>query len=187
MMTQRMTVGSRPKAADMAGKAMFTAPSSPTSRKAAAARTTGMAPSIRPAERLTPAHQSGRRKPMPFPAGLTAEIEQVVVPELTADALGNHGVRVFAMELTCNAAMKPHLPPGGASVGTMVEMKHLAATPLGMKVRAKATLLESDEKRCLFQVEVFDKIEKIADGRHERFVVPNLEKFLSRAMTKGRA
>lgn len=131
---------------------------------------------------------------MPFPTGLTAEIEQVVVPELTADALGNHGVRVFAtpfvinlMELTCNAAMKPHLPPGGASVGTMVEMKHLAPTPLGMKVRAKATLLESDGKRCLFQVEVFDEIEKIADGRHERFVVPNLEKFLSRAMTKGRA
>lgn len=131
---------------------------------------------------------------MPFPAGLTAEIEQVVVPELTADALGNHGVRVFAtpfvinlMELTCNAAMKPHLPPGGASVGTMVEMKHLAPTPLGMKVRAKATLLESDGTRCLFQVEVFDEIEKIADGRHERFVVPNLEKFLSRAMTKGRA
>ena len=131
---------------------------------------------------------------MPFPAGLTAEIEQVVVPELTADALGNHGVRVFAtpfvinlMELTCNAAMKPHLPPGGASVGTMVEMKHLAATPLGMKVRAKATLLESDGKRCLFQVEVFDEIEKIAEGRHERFVIPNLAKFLSRAMTKGRA
>ena len=73
-----------------------------------------------------------------------------------------------------------------ASVGTMVEMKHLAATPLGMRVRAKATLLESDGKRCLFQVEVFDEIEKIADGRHERFVVPNLEKFLSRAMTKGR-
>ena len=131
---------------------------------------------------------------MPFPAGLSAEIEQVVTHELTADALGNRGVRVFAtpfvinlMELTCNAAMKPHLPPGGASVGTMVEMKHLAPTPLGMKVRAKATLLESDSKRCLFQVEVFDEIEKIAEGRHERFVVPNLEKFLSRAMTKGRA
>jgi fluoroacetyl-CoA thioesterase len=131
---------------------------------------------------------------MPFPAGLTAEIEQVVVSELTADALGNHGVRVFAtpfvinlMELTCNAAMKPHLPPGGASVGTMVDMKHLAPTPLGMTVRAKATLLESDGKRCLFQVDVFDEIEKIAEGRHERFVVPDLEKFLSRAMTKGRA
>jgi len=121
---------------------------------------------------------------MPFPAGLSAEIEQVVTHELTADALGNRGVRVFAtpfvinlMELTCNAAMKPHLPPGGASVGTMVEMKHLAATPL----------LESDEKRCLFQVEVFDEVEKIAEGRHARFVVPNLEKFLARAMTKGRA
>jgi len=56
-----------------------------------------------------------------------------------------------------------------------------------MKVRAKATLLESDEKRCLFQVEVFDEVEKIAEGRHARFVVPNLEKFLARAMTKGRA
>jgi len=131
---------------------------------------------------------------MSFPPGLTAEIEQVVVPELTADALGNHGVRVLAtpfvinlMELTCNAAMKPHLAAGSASVGTMVEMKHLAATPLGMKVRAKATLLESDGKRCLFQVEVFDEVEKIAEGRHERFVVPNLEKFLARTMTKGRA
>ena len=66
---------------------------------------------------------------MPLQPGLTAEIEQVVVPELTADALGNHGVQVFAtpfvinlMELTCNAAMKPHLPAGAISVGTMVEI-----------------------------------------------------------------
>ena len=130
---------------------------------------------------------------MPLQPGLTAEIEQVVVPELTADALGNHGVRVFAtpfvinlMELTCNAAMKPHLSAGAISVGTMVEMKHLAATPLGMKVRAKATLLETDGKRCLFQVDVFDEVEKVAEGRHERFVVPDLEKFLARAMAKGK-
>ncbi|HYS94066.1 MAG TPA: thioesterase family protein [Candidatus Acidoferrales bacterium] len=129
---------------------------------------------------------------MPLQPGLTAEIEQVVVPELTADALGNHGVRVWAtpfvinlMELACNAAIKPHLPPGAISVGTMVEMKHLAATPLGMKVRAKAALLETDGKRCLFQVDVFDEVEKVAEGRHERFVVPNLEKFLVRAMAKG--
>jgi predicted thioesterase len=67
----------------------------------------------------------------------------------------------------------------------MVEMKHLAATPLGMKVRAKAALLETDGKRCLFQVDVFDEVEKVAEGRHERFVVPNLEKFLARAMAKG--
>ncbi|HEY4909036.1 MAG TPA: thioesterase family protein [Methylomirabilota bacterium] len=130
---------------------------------------------------------------MPLQPGLTAEIEQLVVPALTADALGNQGVRVLAtpfvinlMELTCNAVMKPHLPPGAVSVGIMVEMKHLAATPLGMKVRAKATLLETDGKRCLFQVDVFDEVEKVAEGRHERFVVPDLEKFLARAMAKGK-
>jgi fluoroacetyl-CoA thioesterase len=128
---------------------------------------------------------------MPLTAGLTGEFEQVVTPELTADALGNKGVQVFAtpfvinlMELTCNAVMKPELPAGFASVGTMVEMKHLAATPVGMKVRAKAILLETDGKRCLFEVTVWDEMEKIAEGRHERFVVPNLEKFLSRAMNK---
>jgi predicted thioesterase len=128
---------------------------------------------------------------MPLTPGLTGEFEQVVTPELTADALGNKGVQVFAtpfvinlMELTCIAVMKPELPEGFASVGTVVEMKHLAATPVGMKVRAKASLLETDGKRCLFEVTVWDETEKIAEGRHERFVVPNLEKFLSRAMSK---
>jgi len=128
---------------------------------------------------------------MPLTPGLTCEFEQLATSELTADALGNKGVQVFAtpfvinlMELTCNAVMKPELPAGFASVGTMVEMKHLAATPVGMKVRAKATLLETDGKRCLFEVTVWDETEKIAEGRHERFVVPNLEKFLSRAMSK---
>jgi fluoroacetyl-CoA thioesterase len=128
---------------------------------------------------------------MPLAPGLTCEFEQLVTPELTADALGNKGVQVFAtpfvinlMELTCNAVMKPELPAGFATVGTMVEMKHLAATPVGMKVRAKATVLETDGKRCLFEITVWDETEKIAEGRHERFVVPNLEKFLSRAMSK---
>jgi fluoroacetyl-CoA thioesterase len=54
-----------------------------------------------------------------------------------------------------------------------------------MKVRAKATLLESDGKRFLFSVEAWDEKEEIAEGRHERFVVPDMEKFLSRAMKKG--
>jgi predicted thioesterase len=130
---------------------------------------------------------------MPIQAGLTAEVEKTVTPDLTADALGNKGVKVLAtpfvvslMELASHAALLPHLPPGAGTVGTTVDMKHLAATPVGMKVRAKATVLETDGKRCLFQVEVFDEIEKVAEGRHERFVVPNLEKFLERAMKKGK-
>ncbi len=131
---------------------------------------------------------------MPLEAGQSAEVERVVTPDLTADAFGNPGVKVLAtpfvvtlLENAAHAVMKPHLPAGAGTVGTMVEMKHLAPTPLGMKVRAKATLVETDGKRCLFQVEAYDEVEKIAEGRHERFVIPNLEKFLDRAMKKGKA
>jgi predicted thioesterase len=53
-----------------------------------------------------------------------------------------------------------------------------------MKVRARARLLESDGKRYLFSVEAWDELDKIAEGRHERFVVPDMEKFLARAMKK---
>jgi len=131
---------------------------------------------------------------MTIQVGLTAEVEEVVTERLTADALGNKGVKVYAtpyvvclMETAAQAAIVAHLPPGVGTVGTAVEMKHLAPTPLGMTVRAKATLVETDGKRCLFQVDVFDEVEKIAEGRHERFIVPNLEKFLARAMQKGKA
>jgi fluoroacetyl-CoA thioesterase len=106
--------------------------------------------------------------------------------------MGNRGVRVMAtpfviglLEDAAGAVLKPHLPPGAATVGTMVEMRHLAATPVGMQVRAKAVLLETDGRRYLFAVEAWDEREKIAEGRHERFVVTDLEKFLARAMKKG--
>ena len=128
---------------------------------------------------------------MDIKPGATAEIGLTVTEDKTAHAMGNRGVHVFAtpyviglLEDAAGAVMRPHYPPGGGSVGTMVEMKHLAATPVGMKVRAKATLLESDGKRYLFSVEAWDEKEKIAEGRHERFVVPDMEKFLARAMKK---
>ena len=128
---------------------------------------------------------------MDIEPGATAEVGFTVSEDQTAHAMGNRGVHVFAtpfvigmLEDAAGAVLRPHLPPGGGSVGTMVEMKHLAATPVGMKVRAKATLLESDGKRYLFSVEVWDEKEKIAEGRHERFVVPDMEKFLARAMRK---
>jgi predicted thioesterase len=124
--------------------------------------------------------------------GATAEVGFTVSEDKTAHAMGNHGVHVFAtphviglLEDAAGAVLKPHLPPGAGSVGTMVEMKHLAATPVGMKVRARATLLESDGKRYLFTVEAWDEKEKIAEGRHERFVVPDMDKFLARAMKKS--
>ena len=131
---------------------------------------------------------------MSLTPGAVHEVSRTVTPDVTADAMGNRGVHVFAtphvIGLLENAAadlLKPTLPPGASTVGTMIEMRHLAATPVGMAVRAKATLLEGDGRRFLFQVEAWDAKEKIAEGRHERFVVPNLEKFLERALKKGHA
>lgn len=106
---------------------------------------------------------------MELKPGVTAEATMTVTPDRTAEAMGNRGVRVLAtpfviglLEGAAGAVLQPHLPPGAATVGTMVEMRHLAATPVGMTTRAKATLLETDGRRYLFAVEVWDEKEKIA-------------------------
>jgi fluoroacetyl-CoA thioesterase len=124
--------------------------------------------------------------------GTTHELARLVTDDRTADALGNRGVKVFAtpflvglLEETCNAMLLPGLPSESATVGTMVEMKHLAATPVGLTVRTRATLLEADGRRFLFAVEAWDDREKVAEGRHERYVVPDLQKFLARAQKKA--
>ena len=128
---------------------------------------------------------------MPLAPGQAAEVQQVVTPALTADVLGNRGVLatpfvVTMMENAAHAVMVPHLPPGGGTVGTAVDMRHLAATPIGMTVRARAVLRETDGRRCLFDVEAWDEVEKIAEGRHERYLVSSLERFLARAAAKTR-
>jgi predicted thioesterase len=130
----------------------------------------------------------------PVRIGAKGHATLTVTAERTAAAMGVRGVEVFAtpfliglMEDAAARVIEPHLPPGGSSVGTMVEVKHLAATPVGMTVRAEATLLETDGKRFLFAVEAWDDKEKIGEGRHERFIVPDLAKFLARAARKGMA
>ena len=128
---------------------------------------------------------------MPLAPGQAAELHQVVTRDLTADVLGNTGVTAFAtpfvltlLENAAHAVMVPHLPPGGGTVGTAVDMRHLAATPIGMTVRARAVLRETDGRRCLFDVEAWDEVEKIAEGRHERYVVASLDRFLARTAAK---
>jgi len=131
---------------------------------------------------------------MPLEPGAVHEVSRTVTPDVTADAMGNRGVQVFAtpfvlalLEDAAGGMLMPTLPAGASTVGTMIEMRHLAATPVGMAVRAKATLLETDGRRYLFRVEAWDAQEKIAEGRHERFLVPDLAGFLERAMKKGQA
>jgi predicted thioesterase len=81
-----------------------------------------------------------------------------------------------------NAALRcvdPLLPEGWATVGTHLDVKHMAATPVGMTVTAKAELQEIDGRRLVFRVEAFDEREKVGEGSHERYII-NLPKFLAK-------
>jgi predicted thioesterase len=124
--------------------------------------------------------------------GASAEVSLTVALDRTAHAMGNQGVHVLAtpflvglLENAANAVLAPHLAPGAGTVGTMIEMRHLAPTPVGMTVRATARLLETDGCRFLFAVEARDERDKIAEGRHERALVADMQTFLARAMQKG--
>ena len=124
---------------------------------------------------------------MPLEIGLTGESTTTVVHENTAAYIGAGGVEVFAtpmmialMENAAGGAVAGHLDPGYVTVGTLVNVRHLAATPLGQQVRATARLAEIDGRRLIFQVEAFDEQRKIGEGQHERFIV-NLERLLNRS------
>jgi fluoroacetyl-CoA thioesterase len=123
---------------------------------------------------------------MALTPGLTGEATTTVVHENTAAAVGAGGVEVFGtpmmialMEMAAWRAVEDKLEPGLVTVGTLVNVKHLAATPLGQQVRAYAELLEIDGRRLIFKVEAYDERQKIGEGIHERYIV-QLERFLSR-------
>jgi fluoroacetyl-CoA thioesterase len=123
--------------------------------------------------------------------GMTAQVEKVVGEADTAVKFGSGGVRVFAtpmmIALMENAALKavdPHLGEGFATVGLSLNVKHLAATPVGMKVSAGAELCCIDGKKLTFRVEAYDEQEKIGEGTHERYII-ELSKFLERTGRKN--
>ncbi len=127
---------------------------------------------------------------MPIEPGVVGEVQHRVTPETFASQWANPGIEVLAtpvvvgwLEGAAIRAVQPFLEPGQGSVGTMVSMKHLAATPAGMTVRATATVTEVDGRRIRFSVEAHDEKEKIAEGEHERFIV-NMAKFLDRVAQK---
>jgi fluoroacetyl-CoA thioesterase len=87
------------------------------------------------------------------------------------------GYMVGLIEWTCIQALNPHLDwPEEQTVGTHIDVSHIAATPLGLEVTTKVKLVEADGRRLVFEVEAHDGIDLIARGRHERFVI-NKEKF----------
>jgi predicted thioesterase len=124
---------------------------------------------------------------------MTLEVEHMVTDEVTAHRMGNEGFHVLATPIIfawCEAAARrlaaAHLPHGQGTVGASVMLKHLAATPVGMTVRVKATLREIDGRKLLFDLEAHDGKDKIAEGQNERFVV-NLERFLERVAQKQKS
>jgi predicted thioesterase len=91
---------------------------------------------------------------------------------------------IALMERASVAAVDHLLPEGQLTVGTHVDVRHLAPTPLGMRVTAQSELVAVDERRLIFHVEAFDEEEKVGEGTHQRMIV-DLARFRDRVRAKG--
>ena len=125
-----------------------------------------------------------------LPIGLVGRAETRVTEENTAAAMGSGLLPVFAtpamlalMEQAAASSVQPYLAEGEGSVGTRLEVSHLAATPIGLTVRAESELTEVDRRKLVFTVRAWAGEELIGEGRHERFVIQN-ERFLAKALAK---
>lgn len=110
--------------------------------------------------------------------GLTASVEIVVGTRDTAAHVGSGKIGVLAtpimvtlMETAALQAVERFLPPGRQSVGTHLDIKHFAATPVGLKVRAHAELVKIDGRTLTFHLRAEDEREAIAEGVHERIII----------------
>jgi fluoroacetyl-CoA thioesterase len=122
--------------------------------------------------------------------GLSGRAELVVGEQHTAPRVGSGMVHVLATPVMINlieaaalAAIEPRLPKGYQSLGTRLDVRHIAATPVGMKVSALASVESVSGRTIRFKVEARDEKELIGDGTHERVVV-NVAKFDQRVQRK---
>ncbi|MBV9361315.1 MAG: thioesterase family protein [Betaproteobacteria bacterium] len=122
--------------------------------------------------------------------GTTGTADLVVAEEHTAPRVGSGAIHVLATPVMINvieaaalAAVERLLPPGHQSLGTVLNVRHIAATPVGMRVTATATVRKVEGRTIHFDVAARDERELIGDGTHERVVV-NVEKFDQRVKRK---
>ena len=115
---------------------------------------------------------------------------EIVSEKNIASALGSGGLAVYAtpclitlMEYCAMESVKPFLPAGSSTVGTLINVKHLAATPIGMTVRCETELIEVDRRRLVFLCRAYDEAGLIGEGTQERFIVDN-EKFMEKTQAK---
>ena len=122
--------------------------------------------------------------------GLEGHSELIVGDEHTAPRIGSGRVRVLAtpvminlMEAAALDAVENLIPAGHQSLGTRLDVRHIAATPVGMRVRATARLVSVDGRSLQFRVEAHDEKDLIGDGTHARLVV-NVARFDQRVQAK---
>ena len=127
---------------------------------------------------------------MAIPIGEKGEQKILVTSEVAINFLGLEGPRVLStpnmikfMEWTCRETVQPHLDQGYDTVGTHVNVAHLAAAPMGMAVTFKAEVTGVTDRRVQFRVEAWDEKEKVGEGTHERAVI-NVAKFATRLAEK---
>jgi predicted thioesterase len=127
---------------------------------------------------------------MNIPVGAEREENLLVIGDVAISFLGLEDARVLStphligfLEMTTRNLIKEHLPPGQDSVGTVVNVQHLAATPIGMHVRLRAEVLAVEGRRVSCRVEAWDEREKVGEGTHERFVI-DIERFAARVQAK---
>jgi fluoroacetyl-CoA thioesterase len=125
-----------------------------------------------------------------IPIGTKGEQKILVTSEVAIDFLGQEGARVLStphmigyMERTCRDTVLPLLDPGYDTVGTQVNVWHLAASPIGVVVTFTAEVTSVKERRVEFRVEAWDETEKIGEGTHERGII-NVAKFATRLAGK---
>lgn len=127
-----------------------------------------------------------------LPAGLTGTAEMVVGEQHTAPRVGSGRIRVLATPVMINlieaaalAAVEQSLPEEHQSLGTHLDITHVAATPVGMRVKATAEVVRVEGRTVYFRVRAEDERELIGEGTHERVVV-NLARFDKRVQDKAR-
>lgn len=122
--------------------------------------------------------------------GITGKQTITVTEDKTARVMGSGTLPVYAtpcmialMENTASMSVEPELEAGQGTVGTLVQVKHTAATPVGMEVTCETKLIEVDRKRLVFEVRAYDAAGVIGEGTHERFIIDN-DRFMEKAEAK---
>jgi len=123
--------------------------------------------------------------------GLTAELEICVTEADTASRWGSGLVPVFStpalvglMEGAAVQVTREGLAAGQTTVGVHIDVHHLAATPVGMRVHARAELTAVDDRKLTFQIKAWDDVEPIGEALHERFIIDET-RFVAKAQAKG--